>query len=128
MNLWLERLVVVLIYPGRPQDKVPSRLAENPMMSASAHNLFWLKARRWTLGLLAAWLVVNLCVPWFARDLDRFSFLGFPLGYWLAAEGALLVYALLIAVYAVVMDRLEAALLAEVAADVPTAGTKPTEG
>ncbi len=78
--------------------------------------------------MLAAWLLVNLCVPWFARDLDRFSFLGFPLGYWLAAEGALLVYALLIAIYVVVMDRLEAALLAETAADEPSTGEPPTQG
>lgn len=81
-------------------------------MVEPARYAFWLKTRRWTLGLLAAWLLVNLAVPWFARDLDRYSFLGFPLGYWLAAEGALFVYVGLIAVYVLVMDRLESALAA----------------
>jgi putative solute:sodium symporter small subunit len=111
-----------------PQGKKAACLVQNQPMLGPAHHSFWLKTRRWTLALLAAWLLVNLCVPWFARDLDRFSFLGFPLGYWLAAEGALLVYALLIAIYVVVMDRLEAALLAETAADEPSTGEPPTQG
>ena len=83
---------------------------------------FWLKTRRWTLGLLAAWLVVNLAVPWFARGLDRYSVLGFPLGYWLAAEGALFVYVALIAIYVLVMDRLESALAAQSVAAAGGAG------
>ena len=84
-------------------------------MLQAAQVSFWRKTRRCTLGLLAVWLVVNLAVPWFARDLDNYSFLGFPLGFWLAAEGALFVYLLLIAVYVLVMDRLEAAFLAQTA-------------
>lgn len=85
-------------------------------MLEQARYAFWRKTRRWTLGLLAIWLLVNLAVPWFARDLDRYSFMGFPLGYWLAAEGALFVYLALIAVYVLVMDRLESALAADRAA------------
>jgi len=86
-----------------------------------------MKTRRWTLGLLAVWLVVNLGVPWFARDLDGVSFLGFPLGYWLAAEGALFVYVLLIAAYVFVMDRLEKALLVQTEAGAPGAGAAPEQ-
>lgn len=97
-------------------------------MLEQARYSFWLKTRRWTLGLLAAWLVVNLCVPWFARDLDSFTFLGFPLGYWLAAEGALFVYLLLIAVYVLVMDRLEAALLVQIAAAGDGPGAMSEQG
>lgn len=74
---------------------------------------FWKHTRRWTVGLLGVWLAVNLALPWFARDLDRWQIFGFPLGYWFAAEGALLVYLLLIVIYVVVMDRLEAALQRE---------------
>lgn len=97
-------------------------------MLQAAHYDFWQKTRRFTLALLAAWLLVNLCVPWFARDLDRFSFLGFPLGYWLAAEGALFVYLLLIAAYVFVMDRLEAALLAQTDSARPNPGSTSEQG
>lgn len=95
-------------------------------MLEQARYVFWLKTRRWTLGLLAAWLLVNLAVPWFARELDRYSFLGFPLGYWLAAEGALFLYLGFIAVYLLVMDRLESALAAQGAAAAGL-GTEPEE-
>ena len=78
---------------------------------AAPRLVFWQTTRRLTLGLLAAWLAVNLLVPWFARDLNALQIGGFPLGYWLAAEGALLIYLLIIVVYAVTMDRLEAQLL-----------------
>ena len=75
------------------------------------------------MGLLGVWLAVNLMVPWFARDLNALRLWGFPLGYWLAAEGALLVYLLIIVVYAVAMDRLEVALLhAQTAADAAGPG------
>ena len=115
-------------HPGRPQGCVAGLRAQNRRMLQLAHYTFWLKARRFTLGLLMVWLLVNLAVPWFARELDRYSFLGFPLGYWLAAEGALFVYVLLIGVYVLVMDRLEAALLAQTAADVDIQGAAPEQG
>ncbi len=91
-------------------------------MYEQARYHFWQQARRWTLGLLLVWLVVNLGVPWFARELDRYSVMGFPLGYWLAGQGALFIYLALIAVYVLVMDRLEAALLLS-SADAPS--TRP---
>ena len=96
-------------------------------MLEQARYAFWLKTRRWTLGLLTIWLVVNLAVPWFARELDRYTFLGFPLGYWLAAEGALFVYVALIAVYVMVMDRLESALADQSAAAAGGAGAAPEQ-
>ena len=97
-------------------------------MHEQARYTFWLTTRRCTLGLLGVWLLVTLAVPWFARELDRYSFLGFPLGYWLAAEGALLVYIALIALYVAVMDRLEASLLAQTAAAPGGHATVPEQG
>jgi putative solute:sodium symporter small subunit len=94
-------------------------------MKERARYVFWQQVRRWTLGLLAVWLVVNLGVPWFARELDRYSVMGFPLGYWLAGQGALFIYLALIAVYVAVMDRLEAALLRSTADAPPTVAGAP---
>ena len=74
--------------------------------------VFWRRARRATLSLLVVWLVTSIGVPWFARDLDQWHWLGFPLGWWLASEGALLIYLAIIVADVVVMERLEAALAA----------------
>jgi putative solute:sodium symporter small subunit len=82
-------------------------------MTPAARSTFWNRARRLTLLLLLAWLVLNLAVPWFARDLNHLELFGFPLGYWLASEGMLLLYLAIIVAYVVVMDRLEARALAD---------------
>jgi len=95
-------------------------------MSSAARSVFWSRTKRLTGALLVGWLCVNLLVPWFARDLDAVQAFGFPLGYWLAAEGLLLVYLLIIAVYVVAMDRLEASCLAdESAADAAADSVLP---
>lgn len=88
-------------------------MRQNRRMTVSARVHFWRRTRQLTLVLLATWLTLNLAVPWFARDLNRLEAFGFPLGYWLAAEGMLLLYLGLIVAYVVTMDRLEAALAAD---------------
>jgi putative solute:sodium symporter small subunit len=80
-------------------------------MSNTARPVFWARTKALTGVLLAVWLGVNLLVPWFARDLNALHAFGFPLGYWLAAEGCLLVYLLIIVVYVVAMERLESACM-----------------
>jgi putative solute:sodium symporter small subunit len=68
-------------------------------MPTAIRRVFWARTKRLTLLLLGAWLLVNLLVPWFARDLDGVHVLGFPLSFW--------IYLLLIVVYVVAMNRLE---------------------
>jgi putative solute:sodium symporter small subunit len=58
------------------------------------------------LGLLALWAVVSFGSVFFARSLD-FTVLGWPFGYWLAAQGALLAFVAIVAVYAWAMQRLQ---------------------
>jgi putative solute:sodium symporter small subunit len=95
-------------------------------MSAAARSHFWTLTLRLTLGLLGAWLLINLAVPWFARDLNSLQGFGFPFGFWLAAEGALVLYLLIIVVYVLVMDRLEERYLDELDDDNAGAGAGPT--
>jgi putative solute:sodium symporter small subunit len=94
-------------------------------MPSSARSVFWSRTRALTGALLGVWLGVNLLVPWFARDLHGLQVFGFPLAYWLAAEGALLIYLLIIVVYVVAMDRLEATCLDEEDQASRTAGSGP---
>jgi putative solute:sodium symporter small subunit len=57
------------------------------------------------LGLLAAWLLVTFVFCFFARALD-FDVLGWPFGYWFAAQGAMLAFIVIVAVHAWAMNRL----------------------
>lgn len=58
-----------------------------------------------TAVLLAVWLVFTFVLAGaLAGDLEGVSVLGFPLGYWVAAQGALLLYLVEIALYARLMN------------------------
>ncbi len=69
---------------------------------------YWRTNLRWIAGLMLIWFVVSFVFVFFARDLN-FQFLGWPFGFWMAAQGALLVYGVLVAVYAWVMHRADMA-------------------
>lgn len=70
---------------------------------------YWRTTLRITLALLSVWFAVTFGVSFFARELD-FTFFGWPFSFWMAAQGSLLIYCLIITVYAVVMGRLDDAL------------------
>jgi putative solute:sodium symporter small subunit len=55
---------------------------------------------------LALWFVVTYVIGWYARDLS-FNFFGWPFAFWVAAQGALVVYVWIIWYYASYMNRLD---------------------
>ena len=74
-------------------------------MSAS-QQAYWRRNLRLTGALLVLWFAVTFVVAYFARDLD-FEFFGWPFSFWVAAQGALVVYVAIVAWYARVMNRLD---------------------
>lgn len=71
------------------------------------HKEYWHKNLVITAVLLAIWFVVTFVEAWFAKDLNQFSILGFPLGFYMSAQGSLIVYVVLIGTYAWYMNRLD---------------------
>jgi putative solute:sodium symporter small subunit len=76
------------------------------MASSDARRAYWRKNLVLIGVLLAIWFVVTFVVAFFARELS-FSFFGWPFSFWVAAQGAVVVYVVLIGVYARVMNRLD---------------------
>ncbi|WP_342130810.1 DUF4212 domain-containing protein [Hydrogenophaga sp. OTU3427] len=70
------------------------------------HERYWRKNLALTAVLLSIWFVVTFVVSYFARDLS-FRFFGWPFSFWMAAQGALLVYVLIVGCYAWYMHRLD---------------------
>lgn len=68
---------------------------------------YWRKNLRITGILLAIWFVVTYVVAFFAPSLNEMSFLGFPLGFYMGAQGALIIYVIVIFFYARYMNRLD---------------------
>jgi len=56
----------------------------------------WASTRNLTFLVLAIWFIFAFVLPWNAKALNEFSFLGFPLGYYFPVQGSLIVFVLLI--------------------------------
>jgi putative solute:sodium symporter small subunit len=67
---------------------------------------YWRRTRRLTAGLLLAWALVAFAPVYFARELSVEVF-GWPLAFWLASQGALLGFCVIVIVYAWRMRRLD---------------------
>ena len=76
------------------------------MQLTEKHREYWRRNMRITLVLMAIWFVVTFVVSYAARDLS-FSFFGWPFSFWMGAQGALIVYVVLIWYYARTMNRLD---------------------
>ena len=57
-------------------------------------------------GLLVVWALVSFGTCFFARDLTML-FNGWQLGYWVASQGGVLVFILIVLAYAYAMSRFE---------------------
>ena len=74
-------------------------------------------------GLLLLWALVSFVAMYFARDLEALVVGGWPLGFWIAAQGAVLVFIAIVVVYCWAMNRFERQDAAQ--ADLPSASPPP---
>jgi len=77
------------------------------MQLTEKHHEYWRKNLVITGILLFIWFVVTFVEAWYARELNQFSFLGFPLGFYMSAQGSLAIYVVLIGIYAWYMNKLD---------------------
>ena len=77
------------------------------MKLTDAQRTYWRLNLLLTFGLLALWFGVTFITGYYASELNAISFLGFPLGFYMFAQGSLVVYLVIIVVYVIVMNRLD---------------------
>ena len=77
------------------------------MELSAKHHEYWRKNLVITAVLMTIWFIVTFVEAWYARDLNNYTFLGFPLGFYMSAQGSLIVYVLIIGFYARYMNRLD---------------------
>ncbi len=77
------------------------------MQLTQKHKEYWQRNLRMTGILLAIWFVVTYVVSFYARELNEVTVLGFPLGFYMGAQGALIVYVVIIWFYARYMNALD---------------------
>jgi putative solute:sodium symporter small subunit len=67
---------------------------------------FALRVKRLRLILLTIWGIVTFCVAFFARELN-FMWLDRPFGFWMAAQGSVLMFLVITWTYALLVNRWE---------------------
>lgn len=68
---------------------------------------YWRKTRNLMWTALAIWFVFSFLIHFFVRQLNEITFLGFPLGYYMAAQGSLIVFVILIFWFAARQNRID---------------------
>jgi putative solute:sodium symporter small subunit len=76
------------------------------MQLTEGHREYWRKNLRITGILLGVWFLVTFVMGYYARDLN-FNFFGWPFSFWMAAQGSLIIYVLIIWIYARYMNNLD---------------------
>ena len=78
----------------------------SPMTQPMPQAEFTYRVNRLRLILLLIWGSITFGVAFFARDLS-FNVLDKPLGFWMAAQGSLLIFLAITWVYALLVNRWE---------------------
>lgn len=78
------------------------------MNKNNAHN-YWRANIKLVASLLTVWFFISfVCGILFVDALDQIRFAGFKLGFWIAQQGSIYVFVILILVYIRAMDKLDA--------------------
>ena len=68
---------------------------------------YWSRNMRLTAVLLFIWFVFTFVMAWYAIPLSEISIFGWPLSFYMAAQGSLIIYVLIIWYYARSMRNLD---------------------
>ncbi len=68
----------------------------NTHLTEEAKERYWIKTRNLTYVVLVLWFFFSMVVPWLVGPLNNLTFIGFPLGYYMIAQGSLIAFVLLI--------------------------------
>ena len=67
----------------------------------------WQKTRNLMIIHLTIWFLFAFVVHWFAQALNSYHFLGFPLGYYMAAQGSLFAFVIQLFVFVKQQDKID---------------------
>jgi putative solute:sodium symporter small subunit len=79
---------------------------QNDLAATSELSRYWRRNSRLVAVLTLVWALVTFGIGYFARELD-FRVFGWPFSFWMGAQGALIVYLVLVAWYARAMNQLD---------------------
>ena len=76
-------------------------------MNSQNTERYWSATRGLMFFMLFLWFVFSFGVHFFVNDLNAIQFLGFPLGFYMAAQGSLIAFVLMLFWFASAQDRID---------------------
>jgi putative solute:sodium symporter small subunit len=79
------------------------------MQQKSNDEIHWMRTRNLMLAHLAVWFLFGYVIHMFVRPLNTIivPFLGFPLGFYMAAQGSLIVFVVMLFMFARQQDKID---------------------
>ena len=71
------------------------------------HREYWRKNLRLTGILLFIWFAATFIMGYYAKELASINFFGWPLSFYMGAQGSLIIYVVIIWYYARAMGKLD---------------------
>lgn len=68
---------------------------------------YWTKTSRLMWTIFALWIVFSFVLPLLAVQLNAVKFLGFPLGFYMAAQGSLIAFVVLCVWNAIAQNKID---------------------
>ncbi|MBC2601784.1 DUF4212 domain-containing protein [Puniceicoccus vermicola] len=100
--------------PPPPPESPPQAL--DPAYESQILKSYWRRNIILMLILLSIWAAAGLgCGILFADTLNQYTLpgTGYPLGFWFAQQGSIIVFVFLILIYALIMNRLDRSHMAD---------------
>jgi putative solute:sodium symporter small subunit len=69
--------------------------------------MHWNRTRNLMIVHMVVWFIFSFVVHWFAPQLNKVSMFGWPLGFYMAAQGSLIVFVVQIFLFAKQQDRID---------------------
>lgn len=80
---------------------------EQAQIDQDTLNAYWAENKRLTAITLIVWALVSYGAVFFVESLNTIVIFGFPLGYYMAAQGSLIVFVILVFTYAGRMNAVD---------------------
>ena len=76
-------------------------------INASQREQHWSRTKNLMVWHIVVWFIFSFVVHWFASSLNAVSFFGWPLGFYMAAQGSLIVFVVQLFLFAKQQDRID---------------------
>lgn len=76
-------------------------------MQSDQHDTHWHKTSRLMIVMMALWIFFGYVVHVFVIPLNTIKFFGFPLGFYMAAQGSLIAFVAMLFWFAKAQDKID---------------------